>query len=86
MTEPIMFDLVPVKFTLNELQNAFEILLNIELDNRNFRKKAISKAYIVPLEDKRKSGASKKPSKLYMFSKDVYDKTTEKDYIINTVL
>jgi hypothetical protein len=80
-----MFDLVPVKLPLNELQNAFEILLNIELDNRNFRK-AISKAYIVPLEDKRKSGASKKPSKLYMFSKDVYDKTTEKDYIINTVL
>lgn len=86
MTEPIMFDLVPVKFTLNELQTAFEILLNIELDNRNFRKKAISKAYIVPLEDKRKSGTSKKPSKLYMFSKDVYDKTAEKDYIINTIL
>jgi 8-oxo-dGTP diphosphatase len=86
MTEPIMFDLVPLKFTLNELQTAFEILLNTELDNRNFRKKAISKAYIVPLVDKRKSGTSKKPSKLYMFSKDVYDKTTEKDYIINTIL
>ncbi len=86
MTEPIMFDLVPVKFTLNELQTAFEILLNIELDNRNFRKKAISKPYIVPLEDKRKSGGSKKPSKLYMFSKDVYDKIAEKDYIISTIL
>jgi 8-oxo-dGTP diphosphatase len=86
MTEPIMFDLVPVKFTLNELQTAFEILLNIELDNRNFRKKAISKPYIVPLEDKRKGGISKKPSKLYMFSKDVYDKTAEKDYIVSAIL
>jgi len=86
MTEPIMFDLVPVKFTLNELQMAFEILLNIELDNRNFRKKTISKPYIVPLEDKRKVGISKKPSKLYMFSKDVYDKVVEKDYIVSTIL
>tara|TARA_R110000868_G_scaffold15443_9_gene70425 strand:- start:5879 stop:6616 length:738 start_codon:yes stop_codon:yes gene_type:complete len=86
MTEPIMFDLVPVKFTLNELQTAFEIVLNIELDNRNFRKKALTKPYIVPLDDKRKVAGSKKPSKLYMFSKDVYDKLTEKDYIINTIL
>ena len=86
MTEPIMFDFVPMKFTLNELQTAFEILLNIELDNRNFRKKAISKPYIVPLEDKRKSGSSKKPSKLYMFSKDVYNNIAEKDHIISTIL
>jgi ADP-ribose pyrophosphatase YjhB (NUDIX family) len=86
MTEPIMFDLVPVKFTLNELQTAFQILLNIELDNRNFRKKTLSKPYIVPLEDKRKVGISKKPSKLYMFSKDVYEKVVEKDYIISTIL
>lgn len=86
MTEPIMFDLVPVKFTLNELQTAFEILLNIALDNRNFRKKAISKSYIVPLDDKRKSGGSKKPSKLYMFSKDVYETIAEKDFIISSIL
>ncbi|MGO4821714.1 MULTISPECIES: NUDIX hydrolase [unclassified Flavobacterium] len=86
MTEPIMFDLVPMKFTLNELQSAFEITLNIELDNRNFRKKAIHKPFIVPLEDKKKIGISKKPSKLYMFSKDIYDKLTEKDNIISTIL
>ncbi|GIZ09323.1 NUDIX hydrolase [Flavobacterium sp. UMI-01] len=86
MTEPIMFDLVPVKFTLNELQTAFEILLNIELDNRNFRKKTLSKPYIVPLEDKRKVAGSKKPSKLFMFSKDVYDKVAEKDHLISTIL
>ncbi|MBC5837713.1 NUDIX hydrolase [Flavobacterium muglaense] len=86
MSEPIMFDLVPTKFTLNELQTAFEIVLNIELDNRNFRKKTLTKPYIVPLEDKRKVGNSKKPSKLYMFSKDVFDKITEKEYLVNTVL
>jgi ADP-ribose pyrophosphatase YjhB (NUDIX family) len=85
-TEPVMFDLVPIKFTLNELQIAFETLLNIELDNRNFRKKTISKTYIVPLDDKRKVAGSKKPSKLYMFSKDVYEKIAEKDFMIGTIL
>lgn len=84
--EPVMFELLPLKFTLNELQTACEILLNIELDNRNFRKKAISKPYIVPLEDKRKVAGVKKPSKLFMFSKDVYEKLAEKDYIISTIL
>ncbi|AWG20613.1 NUDIX hydrolase [Flavobacterium faecale] len=85
-TEPVLFDLVPTKFTLNELQIAFEILLDIELDNRNFRKKTISKPYIVPLDDKRKVAGSKKPSKLYMFSQDVYDKIAEKDFMIGTIL
>lgn len=78
--------MVPIKFTLNELQIAFETLLNIELDNRNFRKKTISKSYIVPLDDKRKVAGSKKPSKLYMFSKDVYEKIAEKDFIVGTIL
>lgn len=86
VTETIMFDLVSMKFTLNELQIAFEIALNIELDNRNFRKKAMNKPYIVPLEDKKKVGSSKKPSKLYMFSKDIFDKLSEKDNIISTIL
>jgi ADP-ribose pyrophosphatase YjhB (NUDIX family) len=85
-TEPVLFDLVPTKFTLNELQIAFEILLNIELDNRNFRKKTLTKPYIVPLDDKRKVAGSKKPSKLYMFSKDVYEKIAEKDFMIGTIL
>ncbi|WP_366186178.1 NUDIX hydrolase [Flavobacterium ovatum] len=85
-TEPVLFDLVPIKFTLNELQTAFEILLNIELDNRNFRKKTLTKPYIVPLDDKKKVAGSKKPSKLYMFSKDVYEKIAEKDFMIGTIL
>lgn len=85
-TEPVLFELVPVKFTLNELQTAFQIILNIELDNRNFRKKTLSKPYIVPLDDKRKVLGSKKPSKLYMFSHDVYEKIAEKDYVIGGIL
>ena len=82
MVEPVIFDFLPYKFTLNELQIAFEAVLNIELDNRNFRKKALKKIYIVPLNETKK-GNAKKPSKLYAFSRDVYDKVTEKESMIN---
>ncbi|MBA6316039.1 NUDIX hydrolase [Cellulophaga baltica] len=82
MTEPIIFNFLPVKFTLNDLQFAYESILDIKIDNRNFRKKSLGKPYIVPLNEKRK-GVSKKPSKLYVFSKDVYNTVKEKDYIIS---
>ena len=82
MVEPVIFDLMSNKFTLNELQLAFESVLEVEVDNRNFRKKVLNKSYIVPLNETKK-GNAKKPSKLYVFSRDVYDKVTEKEHIIN---
>ncbi|MRT94502.1 NUDIX hydrolase [Ancylomarina sp. 16SWW S1-10-2] len=82
MSEPVIFEFLPDKFTLNELQLAYESVLNIEIDNRNFRKKAISKTYIVPLEEKR-VGISKKPARLFMFSRDIYEKTCSRNHIIN---
>nr|WP_320119603.1 NUDIX hydrolase [uncultured Marinifilum sp.] len=82
MSEPIIFEFLPDKFTLNELQLAYEAVLDIEIDNRNFRKKAIGKTYIVRLDEKR-VGNSKKPANLYVFSKDIYEKTNNKNQIIN---
>lgn len=82
MIEPIIFQLLPDKFTLNELQLAYESVLDIKIDNRNFRKKAIGKPYIVLLDEKR-VGTSKKPANLYMFSKDIYDRVSSKNYVIN---
>lgn len=83
MVQPIIFEFLDGKFTLNELQLAYESVLDIEIDNRNFRKKAISKTYIVPLDEKRVGGGSKKPANLYMFSKDIYEKTRSRNYIIS---
>lgn len=82
LTEPVIFELLPDKFTLNELQQAYESVLDIKIDNRNFRKKIISKTYIVPLAEKR-TGVSKKPANLYMFSRDIYEKTKSKHQLIN---
>lgn len=80
LIEPLIFELLPDKFTLNELQIAFEAILDIQLDNRNFRKKVLRKKYIVLLDEKR-TGSSKKPANLYIFSKDIYNKIVEKNQL-----
>ena len=82
LLEPIVFELLPDKFTINEVQDVYQSILNIELDNRNFRRKLINKKYIIALDEKQ-VGLSKKPSKLYMFSKDTYQKLFQKNYLIN---
>lgn len=82
LQEPIIFELLPDKFTINEIQDAYQSILGIEIDNRNFRRKLINKKYIVSLDEK-KVGVSKKPAKLYMFSKDIYNKMFEKNYLIS---
>lgn len=71
--EPIVFELLPEKFTINEVQDLYQSILGIEIDNRNFRRKIINKKYIIALDEK-KVGVSKKPAKLYMFSKNIFDK------------
>lgn len=80
--EPLIFSLLPDKFTINELQNLYQAVLGIEIDNRNFRRKVINKKYVIALDEKQK-GVSKKPAQLYMFSQVIYKKIDEKNYLIN---
>ena len=82
LVEPIIFELLPDKFTINEVQDLYESILGIEIDNRNFRRKLINKKYIIPLDEKQ-VGVSKKPAQLYMFSKEIYKKIYHKNYLIN---
>jgi len=79
---PIIFELLPDKFTIKELQDIYESVLGIKIDNRNFRRKVLKKKYIIPLDEKQ-LGVSKKPSQLFMFSKDIYLKIDKKGYLIN---
>jgi hypothetical protein len=37
--EPIVFELLPEKFTLTQLQKVYEAILDTSLDRRNFRKR-----------------------------------------------
>ena len=39
--QPIGFELLPEKFTLRQMQHLYEVILDRELDKRNFRKKVL---------------------------------------------
>ncbi|CAZ98393.1 NUDIX domain-containing protein [Zobellia galactanivorans] len=82
LSEPIIFKLLPDKFTINEVQDLYQSILGIEIDNRNFRRKLIKKKYIIALDEKQ-VGVSKRPAQLYMFSLDLYEKMFKKNYLIN---
>jgi hypothetical protein len=73
-THPIAFELLPTKFTLSQLQKLYEVVLDVKIDRRNFRKKIASASYIVPLKEKQQN-VSHKPAQLYMFSREIYEAT-----------
>ena len=74
LNDPIAFELLSERFTLSQLQALFEAILGVQLDKRNFRKRVSQMKYIIPLNEKRKH-EKVKPARLYIFSRDVYDKT-----------
>tara|TARA_B100001029_G_C14969711_1_gene399465 strand:- start:9 stop:704 length:696 start_codon:yes stop_codon:yes gene_type:complete len=59
-------ELLPRKFTLSQLQELHEIVLDQKFDKRNFRKQVISKGQIKETNEKQK-GVSHKPARLYSF-------------------
>lgn len=72
-TEPICFELLPKKFTIRQMQDLYEAILGIKMDNRNFRKKIMPLKFLVPLNEKEK-GVSHKPALLYKFDRKLYAK------------
>ena len=77
--EPIGFELLPEKFTLTQLQNLYESVLGIKFDRRNFRKKVAQMKYLIPLNEKQK-GVAHKPAQVYIFSKDVLERTKKEKF------
>jgi 8-oxo-dGTP diphosphatase len=60
----IAFQFMPERFTLSELQQVYEILLDAELDKRNFRKWARALEQIEETGEQRRRG-SHRPARLY---------------------
>lgn len=63
---PVAYQLLPEKFTLTEMQKAYELIMGKKFDKRNFRKKAISTSGLIELDEYTKS-SSKRPARLYTF-------------------
>lgn len=71
--EPLVFELLPEKFTLTQMQKLYEAIFNTTYDKRNYRRKVNKMPYLIPL-DEIQSGVSHKPARLYSFDRDIYEK------------
>ena len=72
--EPLVFELLPEKFTLTQMQKLYEAIFNTTFDKRNYRRKVNKMAYLIPL-DEIQTGVSHKPARLYSFNREIYEKT-----------
>ena len=70
---PVGYNLLPVSFTMPELQRLYETILDKKLDRRNFQRKILSFGILRRLKEKRKGVAHKAPY-LYSFDLRKYNK------------
>ncbi|WP_219224061.1 NUDIX hydrolase [Pedobacter antarcticus] len=56
---PLLFELLPRKFTIPQLQSLYEGVYNTKIDNRNFIRKLTSTGLLIKLEEKDKSNSKK---------------------------
>jgi 8-oxo-dGTP diphosphatase len=71
--KPIGFELLPEQFTLTQLQSLFEVVLEREIDKRNFRKKILSMDFISDTGLKQ-NAVTHRPAKLYKYNARKYNK------------
>ncbi len=74
--QPIGFELLPTKFTLRQLQNLYETVLDRELDKRNFRKKILAMELLVELDEVEQDVAHR-AARLYKFDSRKYRRLTK---------
>lgn len=79
MDQPVVFNLLPEKFSLRQLQQLYEAILGVELDRRNFRKKISVKDWLQDVGEM-EDDVPHRPGKLYKlksgFSKKVSRRKT----------
>ncbi len=74
---PLGFNLLPKKFSLRDLQNLYEAILDTKMDRRNFRKKFFAMDFLIDL-DEMEQDVPHRPGKLYKFNFEKYEKKKKK--------
>ncbi len=69
--QPIGFELLAKKFSLSQLQQLYEVVLERELDKRNFRKKVLATGLLVETDEVQQDVAHR-AARLYRFDKRKY--------------
>ena len=74
--QPVGFELLPRKFTLTQLQNLYEIVLERSLDKRNFRKKILAMDVLEELDEVEQDVAHR-AARLYCFDEKKYHRNVK---------
>ena len=77
--EPVGFDLMPEVFTLPQLQNLYESILEVKFDRRNFANKMKHFGMLAEVEDGTPRHGTRTPIK-YRFDKDNYERLKAKGF------
>ncbi|SEO21941.1 NUDIX hydrolase [Mucilaginibacter sp. OK283] len=56
---PILFELLPARFTIPQLQTLYESVFNTQIDKRNFSKRVLATGLLIKLNDKDKTGSKR---------------------------
>lgn len=70
-SEPIGFELLPKRFTLSQLQHLYELVLERELDKRNFRKRVLGMDLLIETDEVEQDVAHR-AARLYRFDERKY--------------
>lgn len=76
---PIGFELLPPRFSLTQLQRLYEIVLERQLDKRNFRKKILSLGLVIET-DELETGVRHRAARLYRFDKKKYERLLKQGF------
>lgn len=71
--KPVGFNLLPIQFTLPQLQSLYEAIFDKQFDKRNFSKRLLSTGALIKQADKDKS-ASKKGAYYYKYNPEMISK------------
>ena len=77
--QPVGFELLPVRFTLSQLQHLYEAVLERQLDKRNFRKKLLAMDLLVETDEVEQDVAHR-AARLYRFDEAKYRRLVKRGF------
>lgn len=77
--EPVGFELLLEKFTMKQLQNLYEAILDVHFDRRNFTKKMLHFNILTQLDETTRP-TPKREAFLYSFNKENYNELKQKGF------
>ena len=78
--EPVGFELLEPKFPFSDLEKLYQVLLDKELDRRNFKKKIMAYGFLEETKEIKKQEGAGRPAALYKFNKKRYEELVRRGY------